>query len=579
MNNKQLYKISKFAYKEAFLESQLEMAGSNTAQILEKMEKNSNYMRNQDIVMKVVVALYLAAMVILPVQVYSLLNDAVESGIPSQWAIFAGGVSFSIFFAIQLIFLVTFGVFLSSGFFSGEEFKWLTTLPLSKQDLQKITFFTFFRTVDAQFFVLALGFPITTFFVTKNIFITVISLIISFLNIIFSFGLLAIIGEKLHRIMKNSDVNSKKASIIRVSVMVGYAVLTLGIALSFQMIIPKVGPFFKNYPSNLEQIQLINNILPIIPYPFSSGFLISNLYIYINNQNISTIQMLSPVLGVLVLIIVNLRFYRKVMQKMNNIIFPKIKKLEGIENQKITEIKDIELTILEPVDAFFKRDKKMASRDIQVIMMIVMPILLPLIGYFSMSFGGEDLGDELGTVVMVINLSYWMMSGVLIIYTLMNVERSGSTITQSLPINTRDQAKAKIRWLLIILPISSFIPLILSIGKESFLTNLVFALITMAIGPLTGILTLILRVRLFGKMRYKYVLGEINIAAKVWKWVLIIVIDTIFYVFIVTAFTVIMMTYDLAILSMVFIIGEAVILFILLYFFNRMFPRMNVPKI
>ena len=134
--------------------------------------------------------------------------------------------------------------------------------------------------------------------------------------------------------------------------------------------------------------------------------------------------------------------------------------MEDKENQKITELKDIKIITVEPMNAFFNRDKKMASRDVQVIMMIVMPIILPFISYASMMFGAEEMGNEFDMVVMMINLSYWMMSGVIIIATLLNIESSGSTITQALPINPRDQAIAKIKWLLIILPISSFISLI-----------------------------------------------------------------------------------------------------------------------
>lgn len=576
MKNKQLYKISKFAYKEAFLESQLEMAGVNQAKILEKMEKNSKYMHNQDIAMKIVVALYLAGMVILPVQVYRLLNISIENGIPAQWAIFAGGLSFSIFFAIQLLFLLTFGVYISSGFFSGEEFKWLSTLPLSKKDLHKITLFTFFRVVDSQFLILALGFPIATFFATKNIFITFISIIVSLLNMVFAFGLLAVFGEKLNRIMKNSDV-SKKGSIIRVAVMVGYAVLTIGIALSFQMIIPEIEPFFTNYPANLDTFELINKFIGIIPYPLSGGFLISNLYI--GTQEIPLTQILTPIFGIILLIILCLRFYRIVMKKMDNIIFQKTGSLEDKDNQIITEIKDIKLVIVEPMNAFFNRDKKMASRDVQVIMMIVMPILLPFITYASMMFGADEMGSEFDIIVMMTNLSYWMMSSMIIIYTLLNIESSGSTITQALPINPRDQAIAKIKWLLIILPISSLISLIPYIGKDSFITNLIYILITISLGPLTGVLTLLLRVRFFGKMKYKYVLGEINLGAKIWKWVLIVIIDIIFYIIIAVAVAAILMVYDLAILSLVLITGEVIILFILRFFFNRMFPKKHIPKI
>ncbi|QEE17280.1 hypothetical protein DSAG12_03112 [Promethearchaeum syntrophicum] len=577
MKNKQLYKISKYAYKEAFLESQLEMAGVNQAQILEKMEKNAKYMRTQDIAMKIVVMIYLASMVILPVQVFGLLNNTIGRGIPAQWAIFAGGISFSIFFAIQLMFLLTFGVYISSGFFSGEEFKWLSTLPLSKKELHKVTLFTFFRTVDAQFFALTLGFPIATFFATKNILITFISLIVSLLNMVFSIGILAVLGEKLHRIMKNSDVTSKKASLIRVSVMVGYAVLTIGIALSFNLIVPKIEPFFLNYPTNLDPYEFVNKFIGIIPYPFSGGFLISNLYI--NSQDVPFAQYFTPILGIILLIIINLRFYRTVMKKMNNLIFKKTGRLQDEEKLKITEIKDIKLITVKPMNAFFKRDKKMASRDVQVIMMIVMPILLPFVSFASLAIGAEEIGKDFDMVIMLMNLSYWMMSGVIIIVTLLNIESSGATITQALPINPRDQAIAKIKWLLIILPISSFISLVPFIGKEAFVKNFIYILITMSLGPLTGILTLLLRVRFFGKLKNKYVMGEINLGAKIWKWVLIVIVDIILYIVIAAGFGIILLTYNLAILSLVFIVGEVVILFILSFFFNRMFPKKQVQKI
>ncbi|MHA1647141.1 MAG: hypothetical protein ACTSVL_06185 [Promethearchaeota archaeon] len=577
MKNKQLYKISKYAYKEAFLESQLEMAGVNQAKILEKMEKNSKYMRTQDIAMKIVVAIYLAGMVILPIQVYRLLDSAKTSGIPDQWAIFAGGISFSIFSAIQLLFLLTFGVFISSGFFSGEEFKWLSTLPISKKDLHKITLFTFFRTIDSQFITLALGFPIATFFTTKSILLTFISIIVSLLNMVFSFGVLAVFGEKLNRIMKNSDVTSKKASIIRVSVMVGYAVLTMGIVLSFQMIIPEIEPFFANYPSNLEPYELINKYIGIIPYPLSGGFLISS--IYVGTQDIPFAQLITPILGIILLLILNIWFYRIVMKKMDNIIFKKTGSLLNKDKQKITEIDDIKIKTVEPMNAFFNRDKKMASRDVQVIMMIVMPILLPFISYASVMFAADEMGSELDMIIMLTNLSYWMMSGVIIIVTLLNIESSGSTITQALPINPRDQAIAKIKWLLIILPISSLISLIPYIGKDSLVTNLIYILLTVSLGPLTGVLTLLLRVRLFGKMKNKYVLGEINLGAKIWKWVLIVILDLIFFGLIATAFTAISLAYDLAILSLVLITGEIVILFILRFFFNKMFPKKHVQEI
>lgn len=41
---KQLWKISKYSYREVFLDSQLNMAGSQQSRVLEQMEKNQHYM-------------------------------------------------------------------------------------------------------------------------------------------------------------------------------------------------------------------------------------------------------------------------------------------------------------------------------------------------------------------------------------------------------------------------------------------------------------------------------------------------------------------------------------------------------
>ena len=64
MNRHELLTISKYAYKEAFLQGQLDQAGSQLSSIMEKMEKNTKYLRNQNIAMKTMMTIYVSLLVI-----------------------------------------------------------------------------------------------------------------------------------------------------------------------------------------------------------------------------------------------------------------------------------------------------------------------------------------------------------------------------------------------------------------------------------------------------------------------------------------------------------------------------------
>ena len=145
MNNKQLYKISKFSYKEAFLDYTLTMSPSSQDDIKKKMIKNPRYIRQQTRTMKIVLGLYLFALIAIPLQVFGYLKKARE--IPTLD--FAGlqlSSSFlmAVYFFIQMMFLLMIGMFQGSSILNSDNFKWLSTLPIEEKDIQKISLFTFF---------------------------------------------------------------------------------------------------------------------------------------------------------------------------------------------------------------------------------------------------------------------------------------------------------------------------------------------------------------------------------------------------------------------------------------------------
>ena len=172
------------------------------------------------------------------------------------------------------------------------------------------------------------------------------------------------------------------------------------------------------------------------------------------------------------------------------------------------------------------------------------------------------------------------MSGVMVIWGLMNVESTGATIHASLPIRVRDQVNAKVKWMFLILTIATLLPLVF-IGGDTFLDYLVLSLVFYPIGPIVALTTLELKVRLFGKMKYKYVIEDVRIANRVLKWIFIIVVAIVIYIgaFVMMMLFIDELPYGIWNLVIVLLSIEAGAGAVLYYFYNKMFPkhRFSIP--
>jgi hypothetical protein len=573
MNNRQLWKISKLSYREAFTAATLAQAGSNQAKILEKMGKNRSYMKTQSIAMKFAMVLYLGMMIILPIQAFNTIRTGVD--VDPSWMLFTGSITLSLYFLMQMLYLIMFGMFFASSLLSGEMFKFLATLPLKKKEIQKVALFTFFRGVDVEFWTLLIVFPLGTAIASQSLIVTLACILISILNIVFSFGILIIIGEKVNRILNDSHVNTKRANRARITVMILYIVSTLTVAIGVQMAIMAIPGFIANQTIPSPTTDTINMIGSFIPFPLNAGYWLISLFI--GWSTISSGMQFALILGFILFCLITVKLFKHALRLFGNILNPEIIKASDEIELIQSTVSDVTLHIQTPEKAFFTKDKKATTRDIQMMMMVVMPIILPVIGYFSLAGAlGEDTGMELLLTIFSTNLLYLFMSGAMIILGILSAESSGATILASLPINTRDQAKAKLRFVFLILPIASAVQAIFYIGKPTFGIMLSLSLITLPIGIGVGVINLLLKARMFGKMKYKYVLDEVQIKAKFWKYVLQVVLNLVLFVLVLVVIISYMGDFtsnsmgELAILLIPLEIGGGILLY---WIFNRMFPK------
>ncbi|MHA1674354.1 MAG: hypothetical protein ACTSYI_12095 [Promethearchaeota archaeon] len=546
------------------------MAGSNQSQIMEKMNKNSKYIKNQRIAMKVIMSIYLAIMILVPIQSLLLVSESIGD-VALDLLLLASSGMVAAFFLMQMFYLLMFGLFTSTGFFTPESYKWLTTLPIENHSISKIGLFTLFRSLNAQTIVMILLFPIATFIMSLNIFITLIALVVSIINTGMSLAILIIFGAKFTKVINSNVGNNRVSTLIRMGVIIGYLIGTLLATMGVQFVTPLMESMLASTDLSSAAIITLNQWLSLIPFTLSGGYLTSMLFLGITN--FSTIQIASAILGVIIQLFVVYLLGKKAIGTFTQAIRPDDSKND--EKTITSTVEDVQISTLGQRGAFFKKDAQNITRDVQSLMFVLLPIILPTLVFLLTEIpaltGEEALGDTTG--IYFLTFTYLFIGAFMLMLGIIDIDKTGASISASLPIVIREQAKAKIQWAVIILPVANLLPTLFYLGKPYFLEILVTFLIVIPMGIIFAAFVLELKVLLFGKMKYKYVLDEVKIEHKVLKIILMVIIGLVITVGFLILTETMMIDYSMEMAYLVLGCTELVLGIGVYYIFSKMFPK------
>jgi len=570
-----LYKLAKYTNLEIVMEAQVQSSGANQARVLEKYKKNKSSIKQQAFAMKIVFAVMLLVVVGLPISTYFqvrvMLSD--PSVIPDS-VLIPGSILFGAFNLMQLLYLIMLGMFAIGAMMSGDTFRWYETLPLSKERLRKLGFMTVFRNLDVGLITMILVFPIVIFVISLNIILALIAAMISIINVVFSFSLLVLIAGKISSILKISNAGSKKATLIRIFTMLSYMVVIFSASFFMQWVITSAGAFFELMLS-LDISPIVNIIASLIPIPFSSGYL---LIMAMEPSGFSPILWVSSLLGLGLSILLTFFTYRRALRAMRTVTSSA--SLEAKQSSFSKKIAEKPIVVLveprTPIKAYIRKDLSTSTRDIQTFMFIIMPLIFPFMilvpVLFTPTVLGETFIDDFIMIWIFLTL-YQPMNSMMLTSGFLNMEDTGASILSSLPIHPRDQAKAKLLLVGSIQTISFFFPLILFIGNPEFLSYL-WSFISYYPIILTLLLSMFqMKIRFFGRMKYKFVVEEFTPEKKVIKWIIMGgSIHLIYIAFNIMGF-ILLIFFGLNMMFAAFSIGGILALGVLLLSFNSMFPK------
>ena len=160
-NDKEINKISKVVYDEMFFHGMLETAGSQKAQMLDKITKNPRYMKNQDIALKIIVSIFQLVLCLTPIMAYLKFNE-VYGTVDNYQLMFSLSTSVTMLFGFQLFYMLVFGINSLTGIFGVDSFTYLETLPISRKDMESIASKILFHGFRFQMLAIFLALPLGT---------------------------------------------------------------------------------------------------------------------------------------------------------------------------------------------------------------------------------------------------------------------------------------------------------------------------------------------------------------------------------------------------------------------------------
>ena len=197
----------------------------------------------------------------------------------------------------------------------------------------------------------------------------------------------------------------------------------------------------------------------------------------INPTSFSFSLWISVIIGMVLFMLITLFTYKKALKAMRTVTSSASIEIKQVKSLKKTVEKPVKVIVepRTPIKAYIRKDLSTATRDIQTFMFIIMPFILPLMVLIPFLIAPTGFGEsflEGFVVTWLIITMYQPIISMMLTSGFLNMEDTGASILSSLPIRTRDQAKAKLLLLGSIQTISFFLPLTLFIGNPEFLNYL-----------------------------------------------------------------------------------------------------------
>lgn len=509
MKTIQLLKLSKFCYREVFLESRMLLEQSQQDKLLEKIKDNTKYLQEIDFMMKFMSILYSISLILFPIQILSVFKNRSFLPYDISWVYFIMGALISVFFVFQMFLALFFSVLTLPGLSQGNYIQLIQTLPLSKKEAQLTIYFTHLRAIFPHLCMILFIYPVATYISTRSLTFTIINTGITLINILILFPIVVLANKKVQESLTKSFTKSKSNGFLRI-IFIFIIILLSMVVFTGASFISQFLERLLDYHSAPFSVKELTIGLSLFPFFTGGGFFSGYIFLQIANQSINfpIWGLIGLILQTLLGIYLNFKVNQNLISSLDSrsIKLKKIKKTSSLQNLESICVKSKKKVI-----KFLEMDWRAASRDLQVLIWIATGVFLKVL-----------MGALYGEI-MSFNFFYLIMAAYYFVIGINRTEITSAKFLSSLPYQVKDQAKAKLILLAIITFIAESLSLLTLFLHKSEEINYLRWLCSF---PLAFSLTMFIfnfQVFLFGKEKRKFTIGFTKLNAAVEKWVIFII--------------------------------------------------------
>ena len=432
--SKGVWPISKVLLDEDFFRAQLESAGPQREQILERYQENIQSAKQMQMFAIGFMTVFIAVMAIVPItSMLNLVSTDLNAGNVND-VLFANSVSVAMYYVMSFLLLLIFGVMFMANLMKGEIFQLLSTLPLAERNLRRVVVYILMRLYAPPFLVILLAFPVGGFIITRSIPFLLTSLLVNAVYLALISYLLVVLSDIISRKVFSSST-TKSATILRIVVMSSYMLAMMFLYLTLLVLNHLVQDLYDAERLTGGTGDLINTGFALIPFPFGGAYL-------------SSLSLVSPDLvpttlyaavGASMLALLAITYG---LSRVGNRILVRVAKGMSIVSTggaQRTQVADLGVSTSRPVAAFIRNSLMVTTRDMGSLVYLIMPVIFPLIMVFTRVEGGlEDWFDPLVGYFMYLGVTPFLMN-----MALSTSDANLGGILASLPFRTMDQLRSK----------------------------------------------------------------------------------------------------------------------------------------
>ncbi len=417
------WKLAGVVAQEARFQAFLEMNPSNLARVKEEPEKIARSIKSSSRISYFMTTLILGMIAIL-----ALAASAFDVAIGNPEARLA--VGFTVYLGLSFVVVFFLNLTSTTGLITSGAMNLPATLPLSRADIEQLSFMTFARVFFAPVLLSLTIFPIGSLIFYGPL-VAAIALIACASTVSVAIGALVAMSKWFHRKSHSSD-ESRSSSFFRIAASLGIVIGMISVY-SLSSYLPGLMKFIIELSSIWGETAYTTLALV---FPFSYGFFAASLAFTMPSSTF-----LASLLGTCVYTLLAVILYRRSGRTLREMT------ISGVSSTQISIEKEVIITSTSPLKAMIRKDLRLATRNIGSAFVFAIPIFLivmlfPMIQYWKVN-------GLLRSITALTAVNYANLFGGISLVSILMFDTQGASVHEGLPISSRLVLQSKTSILLV----------------------------------------------------------------------------------------------------------------------------------